>query len=312
MCTLPHLLFEDIMTELCAAIEAGGTKWICSVGKGSGEIIEERVIPTTLPEETLGLVITALEELQETYGKVSSLGIGSFGPIMLNKKSPDYGKFLTTPKEGWAGFDLISCLKEAFGEELIIHLDTDVNTAVKAEVEQGAAKGLDNVCYVTVGTGIGAGIMVDGEIIRGKMHTEVGHILVRESPLEPNPPFSVCPFHADCLEGKASGSAMRARWGEDPLAFPPVAWELEADYLAQLAVTLTATYSPDVIVFGGGVIKYKPLISLVRKRFEELAGGYWSVPPMEQYIQDTKLCDRAGMIGSLILAGKKVANLAQA
>ncbi len=297
------------MTELCAAIEAGGTKWICSVGKGSGEIIEERVIPTTLPEETLALVITALKELQETYGTFSSLGIGSFGPLMLNKNSPNYGKFLKTPKEGWSDFDLLSCLREALGDEIIIHIDTDVNTAVQAEVEQGAAKGLENVCYVTVGTGIGAGIMVDGKILRGRMHTEVGHIVVNESPLEPVAGFSACPFHSNCLEGKASGTAMRERWGKDPLAFPEVAWELEADYLAQLAVTLTATYSPDMIVFGGGVIKYKPLISLIRKKFDTLSGGYWDLPATEQYIQDTKLCDRAGMIGSLILAGQKASNL---
>ena len=143
---------------------------------------------------------------------------------------------------------------------------------------------------------------MDGKILKGRMHPEIGHTRVLESPKDPKPNYSACPFHQGCVEGKASGPSMAARWGKGPSAFPDSAWDLEAYYLAQLAVNLTACYSPDVIVFGGGVMKHPGLLRLIQSAFVELAGGYWQLGPIQDYIKLTGLHDRAGLIGALLLA----------
>ena len=292
------------MQKRYAAIEAGGTKWVCAIGTEDGNIIEEQLINTGAPDETLPLVIKALKKLQNDHGKIESIGIGSFGPIGLNPSSTDYGTFINTPKEGWTGYNIIQPLEEAFGKELPIYLDTDVNTAVYAESLLGAGKGLQNICYVTIGTGIGGGVISDGKLIKGRMHPEIGHVPVTESALEPSPSFSSCPFHDNCIEGKASGTAMKGRWGENPDKMPGIAWNLQAQYLAQLAITLTACYSPDLIILGGGVMKHKSLLPLIKREFEARSGNYWKLPPLDDYLVVTSLDDRAGLVGALLLAPK--------
>ena len=292
------------MSDLYAAIEAGGTKWICAIGDRQGTIIEEKVIPTSDPTTLMPQVAAVFDGLSKRHGSFESIGIGTFGPIDINLTSPNYGAYVNTPKEGWSGFNLVKALRAALSIDIDIYLDTDVNTAVYAEQVLGSGKGHQNVCYITVGTGIGGGVIMNGKILKGRMHPEIGHITVQESPDEPVPNFSVCPYHQVCVEGKASGPAMAARWGEDPSAFPESAWSLEANYLAQLAVTLTACYSPDVMVFGGGVMKHRDLLPMIQSQFLELAGGYWNLPPVTDYIKLTSLNDRAGLIGALLLAPK--------
>ena len=290
------------MNPIKGAIEAGGTKWICALGDEQGAIIDERIIETGQPDETLSAVITALKELSSEHGNFQSLGIGSFGPIVLDPKKPNYGSFVNTPKENWSGYNMILPLKKAFGKDLPIALDTDVNTAVLAEAHLGAGRGYKNICYITVGTGIGGGVMVNGQLIKGRMHPELGHLPVETSSLEIEDFVSACPFHRHCVEGKASGTAMKQRWKTTPENMPDIAWQLEADYLAQLAVTLTASYSPDLIIFGGGVSKHPPLIPLIQEHFIELAGEYWELPAITDYIQVTSFEDRAGLVGALLLA----------
>lgn len=289
------------MSKINAAIEAGGTKWRCAIGKPDGTIIDERTIKTGEPSDTLAAVIEGLAAMGANKETLTGLGIGSFGPLRVNPAAKDYGTFLNTPKPGWSGYNLMEPLRQSFGAKLPIYLDTDVNTAVYAESIMGLGKGLQNIVYVTVGTGIGAGVMVDGNILKGRMHPEVGHVPVQSSALEPSPNFSSCPFHDTCIEGKASGTAMAKRWGQDRDNFPDAAWELEADYLAQLSVGLTASYSPDLIIFGGGVSKHKLLTEMTQKAFTAKAGGYWNTPDVRDYIQVTSLDDRAGLIGAMIL-----------
>lgn len=290
------------MKGLCAAIEAGGTKWICAIGDRQGNIIEEQVIPTSDPVTLMPQVASTLSEYWSRHGAFEGIGIGTFGPVDINQASPSYGSYINTPKAGWSGFNLIDGIQSEFTEDVDIYLDTDVNTAVYAEHKLGSAVGHHNVCYVTVGTGIGGGVIMDGKILKGRMHPEIGHTRVLESPKDPKPNYSACPFHQGCVEGKASGPSMAARWGKDPSAFPDSAWDLEAYYLAQLAVNLTACYSPDVIVFGGGVMKHPGLLRLIQSAFVELAGGYWQLGPIQDYIKLTGLHDRAGLVGALLLA----------
>ena len=292
------------MDEIFAAIEGGGTKWICALGNQRGKLLEEISIKTTSPAETLSRVIDNLQKLAKKHGDFKSIGIGSFGPIELDPTAKNYGSFLKTPKEGWSHFNMLNTLRKAFGNSIPIHLDTDVNAAAYAEAILGAGKSIRNLCYVTVGTGIGGGVYMDGKLLKGRMHPEVGHLMVQESNNEPVAGFSVCPFHTSCIEGKASGRAMQARWGNNHENFPEEAWKLEAHYLGQLCISLTACYSPDLIIFGGGVSKQDNLLPMIRSVFKQLANSYWSLPTLDRYIVPTQLNDKAGLLGALLLATK--------
>ncbi len=289
------------------AIEAGGTKWICAIGSASGEIQEEIIIETRGPEETMPEVLASLDHLQKKYGKFEGLGIGTFGPVMLDRDSPRYGRYLNTPKSAWKSFHLISALRNHLGNEMPITLETDANAAALAEYELGGGKGKKSLVYITVGTGIGGGIVMNGEILHGRMHPEMGHLLVPESDHEPKRGFSVCELHRDCIEGKASGTAMITRWGitADHLDADHPAWDLEGEYLASLAITLTAVYSPDAIVFGGGVSNFEPLIGKIQHSFAKAGSEYWDLPEIEKYLLRTELNDRAGLRGALLLAARE-------
>lgn len=252
------------------AVEAGGTKFVCAVGESPLELREIRRISTSHnPVETMAEVV----EYFQAQGPLAALGVASFGPI-------DYrsGSITTTPKAGWQNFPLRGALERAFGVR--VGFDTDVNAAALAEAVHGAGSGLQNFIYITVGTGIGGGAIVNGQPVHGLLHPEMGHLLVRRAPDEVDGFQGVCPYHSNCLEGMASGPAMRARWGVSADELPPehVAWRIEADYLAQACINLACTLSPEMIVLGGGVMAQQHLFQLVRMRASDLMNGYLALP----------------------------------
>ncbi len=291
---------------LLAGIEAGGTKYVCAVAHEPDKPLAEVRFPTVEPGETIAQAVYFFREAIEQYGPISSMGIGTFGPADINARSPGYGGILTTPKPGWAGYNVVSALREWMGDPVPIAFETDVNAAAVGEAEFGAALHKRNVCYITIGTGIGGGFLHDGVPLHGRMHAEIGHMLMPsfEAEYEVPNPGSVCPFHDHCIEGFASGPAIEKRWGAPghELADDHPAWDLEARYLAHGCVNLTAAWSPDIIIIGGGVIQQENLILKIRDYFSELAGDYWDLPPIDEYIQVPGLGQQAGIVGSLALA----------
>lgn len=274
---------------MLGAIEAGGTKFVCAIGKASGEIVDETRIETRGPKETLDDVI-AFFRREEKY---EAFGIGSFGPIDVRR-----GWITSTPKQGWKNFDIVGAVRDAF--RVPIGFDTDVNAAALAEARWGAAKGLRTVLYVTVGTGIGGGAITEGALLHGLVHPEMGHIRVPHD-LARDPYKGACPYHGDCLEGLASGVAMKARWGEEPENFPAAAYELEAEYLASACMTWICTLSPEKIILGGGVMQ-PHLFPLIRERVRGLMNDYVEAPE----IVSPGLGNLAGVMGALALAADLV------
>ncbi|MEW4368816.1 ROK family protein [Paenibacillus kandeliae] len=281
------------------AIEAGGTKFVCGIGTEDGQILERASFPTETPEITMKNVVAFFE------GKgIEALGIGSFGPIDPIVGSPTYGYITTTPKPHWGQFNLVGHLKQHF--DIPMSFDTDVNGAALGEYTWGAARGLDSCMYITVGTGIGAGAVVDGKMLHGLSHPEMGHILVRRHPEDTFEGF--CPYHGDCLEGMAAGPAIEKRWnikGSDLTPDHP-AWEMEAYYLAQALMSYVLILSPQKIIMGGGVMKQEQLFPLIRTKLVELLNGYVQHPSLsehlDQYIVYPELGDNAGLCGAIALA----------
>lgn len=282
------------------AIEAGGTKFVCAISDENFEIKERVSIPTTTPEETLSHVFEFFDQF-----KLDSIGIGSFGPIDVNKKSATYGYVTTTPKVAWTNFDFLGAVKKRY--EIPVGWTTDVNAAALGELKKGAAIGLDSCVYLTVGTGIGGGAVVNGKLLAGYGHPEMGHMLVRLHPDESYGGF--CPYHGNCLEGIAAGPAIEGRYGVKghELADKIEVWQMEAYYLAQALMNYTLILSPERIVLGGGVMKQTQLFQLVRQEFEKLMNGYVQLPPLEEYIVPPALGDNAGITGCLLLAAEQIA-----
>lgn len=280
---------------ILGAIEAGGTKFVCAISDEALKIKERISIPTTTPEETL----TAVFNFFDTY-QVDAIGIGSFGPIDVNPLSSTYGYITSTPKPGWKNFPFLEKMKERYG--IPFAWTTDVNAAAYGEIKKGAAVGKNSCIYITVGTGIGAGIVVDSKVIHGFGHPEAGHILVKRD--ERDSYEGTCPYHKDCLEGVAAGPAIGNRFGIKAQELPKehVAWEIEAYYLAQALVNYTLVLSPEKIIFGGGVMKQTQLFPLIYKEFTKLMNGYVSTPELEEYIVPCALGDNAGITGCLLLA----------
>ncbi len=282
------------------AIEAGGTKFVCAVGDENGNIFERVSFPTTLPEETMKLVCDFFKDKG-----IEALGVGSFGPIDPDKKSKTYGYITTTPKKGWTNYNILAELKKHFN--IPMEFDTDVNGAALGESIWGAAKGLDSCVYITVGTGIGAGGIIDGKMIHGLTHPEMGHILIAK---EPNDNYvGGCPYHGgDCLEGLASGPAIEKRWGKKghELGENHEAWELEAKYLAKAIMNYILIISPKKIIIGGGVMKQRQLFPMIRKNVLKYLNGYVAsseiVNNIDTYIVPPGLEDNAGISGALALA----------
>lgn len=282
---------------MIAGIELGGTKTVVAIGSEDGRVIEKCQFPTTLPKETLGLAIAWLR----ARGEPASIGIAAFGPIGLVPGRESYGQILATPKLGWAGFPLIQSLVDAFPTAHLA-LDTDVNAAALAEAKLGAAAGLEDVVYITIGTGIGGGILSGGRLIHGALHPEFGHLKVPRMPGDDFP--GVCPFHGDCLEGLASGSSIAARWGipahELPADHP--AWETQAWYLAHGILALLAIVSPSRVIVGGGVSQAEGLHRKIHERLGEIAGGYFPQILADHFVVPPALGQQAGITGALLLA----------
>jgi fructokinase len=268
-------------------IEAGGSKWKCAVGTGPDDLRAVSTIATATPGETIGEAVAFFDR----EGPVDAIGIGSFGPVDLAR-----GVITTTPKPGWAHTDVSGEIGRRLG--VPVAFDTDVNAAALGEHRWGALQGLDVCCYVTVGTGIGGGILVGGTPVHGLQHPEVGHLRIPHDRDE-DPFPGVCPFHGDCWEGLASGPAMEARWGRpaDEVA-DDAPWALEARYLALGVLALMAVVSPQRIVVGGGVLNRRGLLELVQRQLDQLVSGYVAVPELVP----PALGARAGVLGALALA----------
>lgn len=286
--------------SLFGAIEAGGTKFVCGVGGARAGSRERAVIATTDPAATLAEVGAFFDRALERHGALDAIGVGSFGPIELDPKAVGYGRITTTPKPGWSGVDIRGWLRQRYG--IPIALDTDVNAAALAEAD---AHGVTSLAYVTVGTGIGVGLVLGGKPHLGTSHPEAGHIPVRRN--EGHGRFAgICPYHDDCLEGLASGPAIKAAWSASLAELPAdhPAWAIEADYIGQLCASLVLMVSPGTIVLGGGVMQQARLLNLVRAATLRHLGGYcpqWELAAADRI--SSPLCtEPPGLTGAYLLA----------
>ena len=282
------------------ALEAGGTKMVLSVLDEAGNIQERVSLPTGTPEDTMPGMIAFFRA-----HPVKALGIGCFGPLDLNPQSPTYGSITATPKLAWRDYPIVPAFREALG--IPIGLDTDVNGAALAEAKLGAAKGLDSCLYVTIGTGVGGGLIIGGKPVHGLTHPEMGHMLLAPEPDDPTPD-GFCPYHKHCLEGLAAGPAMQKRWGIPAQDLPPEhpAWALEVSYIAQMCLNAIMAFSPEKIILGGGVMQQQFLFPLIREKTLELLGGYLCSPVvsrgLEDYIVPPGLGVNSGVMGAYLLA----------
>jgi fructokinase len=290
-------------------IEAGGTKFVCAVAREPPTVDDQIEFRTTTPDETLA---TAIAFFRRQAQPVSAVGLASFGPIDINPTSPAYGRIGRTPKPGWSGVDVVAALRDALG--VPVRVDTDVNGAALAEARWGAGQRLQNLVYLTVGTGIGGGALVEGQLLHGLRHPEMGHIPVPHD-RRADPFAGACPFHSDCLEGLASGEAIRQRWGRIAETLPPdhPAWDLEAQYLAAGLTSIALILSPQRIILGGGVMQQTQLFPRIRGRFRDLLGGYsvgdMTAAELDRYIVPSALGGRAGVLGALALAQDAIGEL---
>lgn len=285
-------------------LEAGGTKFVCVIGSGPDDIRASERIPVTTPAETIPAAIAFFRRALDSDTGLSAIGIGSFGPVELRPTHPAYGHITTTPKPGWSNTDLVGPFRDAFG--LPVGFDTDVNAAVLAEARWGAARGLRDVVYLTIGTGVGGGALVDGRVVHGLGHPEMGHIAVDRHPDDDYPGH--CPFHGACLEGMASGPALEARFGRRAETLTDRdrqrAVELVAHYLADGVRSLTYALAPERVVVGGGVGMMPGLIERARERLAAQLAGYPGLPEhgSDGYLVSAALGGMAGPAGALLLA----------
>lgn len=283
-------------------IEGGGTWWTCAIGSGPEDVQSQAAFPTREPSETLTAVAGFFRAHRVA---VDALGIACFGPLDLDPSSRGFGRVTTTPKPGWQHTDVAGPLAAALG--VTVAFDTDVNAAALGEHRWGAGRGLDPFVYVTVGTGLGGGAVVNGRVLHGLVHPEMGHARIpHDRAADPFP--GACPRHGDCLEGLASGEAMRQRWGMPPERLPHdhPGWPLEARYLALGVVAIVALLSPRRIVLGGGVMRQAHLLPQVRRDVLDLLAGYVNAPEiverMDDYLVPPALGERSGVLGAIALA----------
>ena len=285
--------------KLYGSLEAGGTKMVCAIGDEQGNILERVSIPTLEPENTMPAIIDFFKNKN-----ICALGIGCFGPVDLDKKSATYGYITTTPKLAWKNYDIVGTCKKELG--VPVGFDTDVNASALGEATWGCTKELDHSIYITVGTGIGAGVIIDGKPYHGMLHPEAGHIFLARHPQDPMEK-GVCPYHELCLEGLASGPAIAARWGKPgaELADRKEVWELEAYYLAQAICSYIMILSPERIIVGGGVSHQEQMMPMIRAEVQRQMGGYIQAKGMQDldsYIVLPSLNDNQGIMGGLKLA----------
>ncbi|HJC48131.1 MAG TPA: ROK family protein [Candidatus Lachnoclostridium pullistercoris] len=280
------------------ALEAGGTKMVCAIGNENGEILERISIPTETPETTLPAIAEFFQ------GKdIKALGIGCFGPIDVHKNSPTYGYITTTPKLAWRNCNIVGYLEDRL--HVPTGFDTDVNGSMLGEATWGCARGLDTAIYITIGTGVGVGVLANGKLLHGMLHPEAGHLL-----LTPHPEDTYkgkCPYHGTCLEGMAAGPAIEDRWGKKAfdLADNPKVWEFESYYIAQALVSYILILSPQKIILGGGVMHQEQLMPMIRSQVEKLLNGYLDTKELhdlEHYIVLPSLNDNQGIMGAIKLA----------
>jgi fructokinase len=291
--------------DLLGAIEAGGTKFICAAAYGVSSVVAETRIDTADPAVTLGAVVQFFAGVEARLGPFRSFGLASFGPVDLRRGSPTFGRILATPKRDWSNADLVTPIATRFRCPVVI--DTDVNAAALAEALHGAGRNCGTVVYVTVGTGIGAGAVVDGRTLKGLLHPEMGHVRVLRD--ERDRGFAgICPFHGDCLEGLASGPAILARYGAslDQLPREHEGAQLIGAYLGQLAANVMLTLSAERIVFGGGVMRNDELLRFIREAAARVLNGYPSVgadtASIERIVVAPELGERSGLAGAILLA----------
>ena len=285
--------------KLYGALEAGGTKMVCAIGDENGNILERISIPTRTPAETMGPMIDFFR------GKgIRALGIGCFGPVDLNKKSPTYGYITSTPKLAWQNFPIVAEFEKALG--VPVGFDTDVNAAALGEATWGCTKDVENSIYITVGTGVGVGVIIGGKPYHGMMHPEGGHILLARHPEDPMV-GSGCPFHENCLEGLAAGPSLEKRWGVKgaELSGRKAVWLLEAYYIGQALADYILILSPERIVLGGGVTHQEGLLALIRQETAKQLAGYIrtnAIQNLDSYIVGVSLNDNQGVMGAVKLA----------
>jgi fructokinase len=290
--------------KLFGGIEAGGTKFICIVASRPDHILEQMRIPTTTPEETLGRTIEFFRPFV-TSRKIDTIGIGCFGPLDTDSISPTYGHITNTPKPGWSGTDVRGAILRALNVRVAI--DMDVNSAALGEYIWGASRGYDPSLYLTIGTGIGGGYVVNAKPLTGLLNLEMGHLRIPHD-LQLDPFHGICPFHGDCFEGLANGPAIQTRFGIRGESIPDdhPFWDLEAGYIASALVNYIVTLSPRKIVIGGGVMGREFLFPVVRRKVQELLCGYVSHPSLlediEHYIVPPALGSRSGSLGAIALA----------
>ena len=298
-------------TGMLGGIEFGGTKTVCVVGT-AGTVTTETRFPTgSDPMANLQQCI----EFFRAQGGVDAIGVGSFGPCDPDVDSPTYGFVTTTPKPGWSNFDVVGTLREGL-PKTVLGFDTDVNVAALGELIHGAGRGLKSLVYLTIGTGVGGGLIADGHLIHGLVHPEMGHIRIRRPLAEEEQFAGVCPYHGDCLEGVASGPALAERWGTpaheigpDDVRYAPL-WDLEASYVADALHTFVCTVSPQRIVLGGGVGQQPQLIDRVRPLLQRSLAGYIASPSIlehiNEYVVPPSLGNQSGGIGAMELASRSL------
>jgi fructokinase len=283
-----------------AGVELGGTKCVAILARGPDEVIARETVPTASPDETLGRIEQVLSGWRSDEG-FAALGIGSFGPLDLNTKSSSYGQITSTPKRGWRGTDVLGRLRSAAG--VAIAFDTDVNGAALAEMRWGAGQGFEDFAYITVGTGVGVGLIVNGQPTRGFAHCELGHIRVARLPGDDF--AGSCPFHGDCVEGLAAGPSLKARAGDAAQQLGPddPVWQSVAWAIAQLCHAIVCAAAPRAIAIGGGVVENQPhLLERVERMLVESLNGYMELPPGGNYVRPPALGANAGPLGAIALA----------
>jgi fructokinase len=289
------------MNDLYGGVETGGSWCVCALGRGPGKLVAEEQFPTTDPGATLGRIA---DFFRRNAGAVA-IGIGSFGPVDLDPTSPTWGYVTSTPKPGWQHVSVAGVLAEQLG--VPVAFDTDVAAAAIGEHRWGAGRGVGAVCYLTVGTGIGAGLLRDGRPWHGLVHPEVGHLWIPRD-RERDSFDGSCPVHGDCWEGLAGGLAIAGRWGTPPDRLPDdhPAWPLEADYLALGIVAIVMVASPQRVIVGGGVMERRSLLPMIRSRVRGLVAGYIDTPLLREqidaYLVPPELGDRAGVLGAIAMA----------
>lgn len=280
------------------ALEAGGTKMVVAIGNEHGEILERLSIPTESPETTMPELVNYFKS-----SKIDALGIGCFGPIDLNRESATYGYITSTPKLPWRNYNIVGTLSEAL--QVPIGFDTDVNASAIGEATWGSTKDVNSSIYITIGTGVGVGVIIDGKPLHGMLHPEAGHILLAKH--QKDTFKGTCPYHENCMEGLAAGPAMEARYGKKAyeLSDQEEVWELEGYYIAQALVNYILTLSPERIILGGGVMHQEQLMPIIHREVLRMLNGYILTPQLQdidKYIILPKLNDNQGIMGCIRLA----------